>query len=476
MDLNNQVIARQIPANIAAEQMLLGAVIINNEALNEISEFLRAEHFYEPLHQKVYTGICHLLDKGMSASIISLESVLTKHEEFKQAGGKQYILQLTTVAMSIIDVREYAKIVHDLALKRGLINIGEKIVNTAYESDVAYPANTQIEEAESSLFQLASEGLTEKGFDRLSSSLSTSLNAVVEAMKNPDKITGTSTGLIDLDHKLLGLHNSDLIILAGRPSMGKTAVAINLAVNAAMDLKKKYENQNKSIPSVGIFSLEMSAEQLANRILSMRTAVDGFALRSGKLSAEHYDKLRQEATALNEIPIFIDDSPALSIAAIRTRARRLHRKHNLGLLVIDYLQLIHGSSNSDNRVLEIGEITQGLKSIAKELSIPVIALSQLSRAVEQRDDKRPMLSDLRESGSIEQDADIVMFLYREEYYLSRKEPEPGTPKHQEWFEKLNEVHNLLEIIVAKHRNGAIGTVRVFYDPPLSKINNLEKRY
>ena len=304
-------------------------------------------------------------------------------------------------------------------------------------------------------------------------SISESLASINRAMKSSDHVIGISTGLNDLDAKLSGFHNSDLVIVAGRPSMGKTAFAMNFALNACKSLISK-NKESETPPCVGFFSLEMSSEQLSSRLLSMYTKIDSSALRSGKVNDEHYNEIQRAAVEISNLPFLIDDTPALSISAIRTRARKLKRKFNLGILFIDYLQLIKGSSQSDNRVLEISEITQGLKAIAKELNIPVIALSQLSRAVEQRDDKRPMLSDLRESGSIEQDADVVMFLYREEYYLSRKEPAPGDAKHAEWQAKLEQVHNVTDIMVAKHRNGPVGNVQVFYDSRYSKITDLHK--
>ncbi len=470
----DQKLQREIPANIQAEQMIIGAIIINNEALNKVGEFLLPEHFYEPIHQKIYTAITTILDKGISASPISLKSMLSNDEQFQQIGGSDYLAKLATIAMTVINVYDYGRIIYDLALKRNLINIGEEIVNVAYDSHLDHSATEQIEEAEHRLFSLASDGSTDRGFINIKDSITTSLGQISQAMKSSDHITGITTGYTDLDKKLSGFHNSDLLILAGRPSMGKTAFAINLAINACQTLKDKHTDG--PLPSVGFFSLEMSSEQLTTRILSMQTSIDSSALRAGRIGEEHYNTLRKQATELGGLPLFIDDTPALSISAIRTRARRLKRKNNLGILFIDYLQLIRGSGKSDNRVLEVSEITQGLKALAKELSIPIIALSQLSRAVEQRDDKRPMLSDLRESGAIEQDADIVMFIYREEYYLTRKEPAAGTPQYTEWLEQLNKVHNLAEIIIAKHRNGPIGIVQLFYDGSYSRFGNYQQKY
>jgi replicative DNA helicase len=425
------------------------------------------------LHQKIYKAIEIIMDKGLIATPITLRSMLEKDPMFQAADGNEYLVRLTTMAMVVINPYDYGKIIYDLAIKRNLIKIGEEVVNDAYDKSLEYSAVEQLELAESKLYTLASEGLNEKSFVPMSESVAYSLESINRAMKNSDHVTGVSTGLLDLDNKLSGFHNSDLIIVAGRPSMGKTAFAINFAFNACKALIKKTPEGEK-VPSVAFFSLEMSADQLASRLLSMMAKVDSTCLRSGKVNEEHYNDLRKAASDLSDMPFYIDDTPALSISAVRARARKLKRKNNLGIIFVDYLQLLRGTNKSDNRVLEISEITQGLKALAKELNVPVIALSQLSRAVEQREDKRPMLSDLRESGSIEQDADVVMFLYREEYYLSRKEPAQGDPKYSEWQEKLDKAHNIAEVIVAKHRNGAVGNVQLYYVDKFSSISNLEK--
>jgi len=466
-------IERVLPANIKAEQMLLGAVLINPTLIEQVNEFLRAEHFFEPLHQKIYNSIEIISDKGLTPSVIALKSMLDKEPLFIELKGEEYLIKLTTMAMVVINPHDYGKIIFDLAIKRNLIQIGEDIVNTAYDSTLENTGTEQLEMAESKLYHLASEGINEKSFISIKDHVVSSLDSINRAMKNSDHVTGISTGLIDLDTKLSGFHNSDLVIIAGRPGMGKTAFAINFAFNACRSLLKKAEPDLPK-PSVGFFSLEMSSEQLSTRLLSMLTKVDSSLLRSGKVNEEHYNDLRRAATELAQMPFFIDDTPALTISAVRTRARKLKRKHNLGILFIDYLQLLRGSNKSENRVIEVSEITQGLKALAKELNIPVIALAQLSRAVEQREDKRPMLSDLRESGSIEQDADVVMFLYREEYYLRRQEPKQDDVKYSDWVDKLSKVHNFAEILVAKHRNGAIGNVPVYYEDRYSIVSNLEK--
>ncbi|AFB21000.1 replicative DNA helicase [Rickettsia canadensis] len=468
-------IPRVLPSNIQAEQMLLGAILTNNELLNYVSEFLRLEHFFEPIHQKIYNAIEAITEKGLIATPITLRSMLTQDELFQKIEGAEYLAKLITMSMMVINPIDYGKIIYDLAIKRNLINIGEEVVNNAYNSSLEVEAKEQIEHAEAKLYNLASKGLNEKSFTKIGISISDSLANINRAMKNNDHVIGISTGLIDLDNKLFGFHNSDLIILAGRPSMGKTAFAINLALNACNNMRLKNIRDNQEIQSVGFFSLEMSSEQLTTRLLSMCAEIDSTSLRTGVLGEEKYNRLRKEANTLSELQFFIDDTPALSITTIRTRARRMKRQHNLGILFIDYLQLIRGVSKAENRVSEIAEITQGLKAIAKELNIPVIALSQLSRAVELREDKKPMLSDLRESGTIEQDADIVMFIYREEYYLTRKEPAAGDAKHAEWLNKLNKVYNIADIIVAKHRNGPIGNVSLYYDSQYSKFSNLEQR-
>jgi len=469
---NSEEGLQNLPFNIQAEQRVLGAILVNNEVLNRVSEFLRANHFYEPINQKIYKAICNVVDKGLSANPVSLHNMFSSDTQFQETDGDEYLKRLAILGGATLNAYDYAKIIYDLSLRRDLIKVSEETLHSAYNSGIDHAAADQIEEAENKLFHLASSGVSEKSFTSLNDNIITSISSIDKAMKSDDHITGLTSGFTDLDAKLSGFHDSDLVIVAGRPSMGKTAFAINLAVNACTEVYEKAKKNGDAMPSIGVFSLEMSSEQLSTRMLSMYTNIDSSALRSGRVNEQNYNELKTKAAMLSELPFYIDDTPALSISAIRTRARRLKRKNNLSLLIIDYLQLIRGSSSSsDNRVLEISEITQGLKALAKELNIPIIALSQLSRAVEQRDDKRPMLSDLRESGSIEQDADIVMFLYRDEYYLARKQPQPGTEKHTEWLEALNKVHNIAEIIIAKHRNGPVGTVQLFYDTRFSKFKD-----
>lgn len=476
---------KELPFNIEAEQALLGSILVDNEALHKISDIVLSEHFYEPVHQRIYSSIQNFIERGLIASPVTLKSQFDKDEALSDLGGAGYLARLAGLAGSIIDCKDYAQIIYDLAICRGLITVGGEIVSQAYENQLADPAAIQIEQAEQKLFDLASAGSSDKNFAHLKTSLADAINRAEFALKQKGEISGAPLGFVDLDQMLGGFQDSDLIILAGRPSMGKTALAVNIGLNAAKHFKKDYDEKNESdiddVKSVGIFSLEMSSEQLASRLLSMETEINSNNIRRGRLDEKkgEFEKLIEGNKKLYELPLYIDDTPALSISAIRTRARRLKRKHNLGLLVIDYLQLIRGVSAaaSANRVQEVSEITQGLKAIAKELDIPVLALSQLSRQVEGRDDKRPQLSDLRESGSIEQDSDVVMFIYREQYYLERTRPADGTPELEAWMEKNGEKwmrsRNKAEIIISKHRNGPIGNKFLMFDSNTTKFNNLE---
>ena len=471
-DASTQNLSPPPPSNTLAEQMLLGAILINNDVLYQISEFLLHEHFYDPINRKIYEAVLLLTDKGLSANIVSLRNMLHADEQFQKLEKENYLNKLTTLATTVISGYEYGRIIYDLALKRNLISIGHNIVKDAYGSGLDYTAVEQIECAENKLFNLASYGVNERSFISLKSSIDQSLESINAAIKHKDGIIGIPTGFIDLDNILAGFHNSDLIILAGRPGMGKTTLALNLAAHAAQSLLARYKSkEEKELQSVGVFSLEMPSEQLSTKLLSMHASINTSILRSGKIREEEYNNLRVCGEQLSELPLFIDDTPALSIAAIRTRARRLKRKHNLGILLIDYLQLAHGAKHLQNRVLEIGEITQGLKAIAKELNIPVLAMSQLSRAVEQRNDRRPLLADLRESGSIEQDADIVLFIYREEYYLKQQKPQEGSDNYEKWKSNMEKVHNTAEVLIAKHRNGPTGAISLYYDSNYSKFSN-----
>lgn len=464
---------RTLPHNLEAEQGLLGALLIDNRGLEKVSDFLKAEHFFVPAHQRIYTSILTLVDRGQNASPVTLKNYFEKDDDLKDVGGAEYLADLAANVISIINTEDYAQSIYDLHMRRELIQLGEEIVNDSFDIKLDADANNTIEMAEGRLFSLAESGDMKGGFVTLRDSVLVAIDHAEKAYNTAGHVTGVTTGLRDLDKKLGGLQNSDLLILAARPSMGKTSLAVNIVFNAA---KRYAETGGKEGGICGFFSLEMSSDQLATRILSDQSGISGDAIRKGNISKDDFRKFVEASQVLSQVPLHIDDTPALTIGAVRQRARRLKRQHGLNLLVIDYLQLLRGNGSkqsSENRVNEVSEITRGLKAIAKELNIPVIALSQLSRAVEQRDDKRPQLSDLRESGSIEQDADCVMFIYREEYYLSRAEPEVGTEKHLDWQERMSRSHNISEVIVAKQRHGPIGTVKLFFDSNVTRFGDLD---
>ncbi len=474
-NLNSPTLSRVLPVNTLAEQMILGSILTNNEYYNRVSDFLQANHFYEPIHQRIFEAITIFIDRGMLANPVTLKNHFDQDPTLKEMNQNDYLSQLSSLATTIININDYSKTIVDLSIRRNLINVGENIVNDAYSPEVTSTSNEQIERAEQELFSLANIGKeSNSNLRAIKSSLNEALNKIQLAFKRNEKITGISTGFIDLDKILCGLQNSDLLILAARPSMGKTALAVNLALNACQYLHHQNAKNDENLKSsIGFFSLEMSAEQLATRMMSISSEVNSSKLRSGQITENDFIKIVKASKDLANLDYFIDDTPSISIAALRTRARRMKRKHNLSLLVIDYLQLIKGSSrNSEgSRVQEISEITQGLKAIAKELNIPVIALSQLSRAVEQREDKRPLLSDLRESGSIEQDADIVMFIYRDEYYLIRKQPQENTADHEKWQSEMDKVTHTAEVIIAKQRNGPVGSIKLHFDSNIGKFSN-----
>ncbi len=478
-----EVIARANLSNIEAEQIILGSIIINNEYIHKISEFLLDEHFCEPAHQIIYNQILHNVNKvNIIANEVTLKHFFDNDETISALGGVMYLNNLLAKATGIIDIIDYANLIYDFALKRNLVIIGENIVNDAYKVNNIESAEQQIELAESNLFNLAYNESNSSDFRNISAALKETLDKTLIAKNRDGNISGISTGLRDLDKILGGMQNSDLIILAGRPSMGKTALAVNIALNACKFLNKNLEDKK----SVGFFSLEMPADQLSARILSMETSINATKFRNGDIDEQEWEALTRTSAQIAQLPFFIDDTPALSIAAIRTRARRLIRKHNLGFLLIDYLQLIRGSTkrSEQNRVQEISEITQGLKAIAKEFNIPVVALSQLSRAVENRDDKRPQLSDLRESGSIEQDADVVSFIYRESYYYERKRPsDENSEEFKIWQEKMEGngatekgIQNISEVIIAKQRNGPIGNIKLFFDAEHTRFTDLDQNH
>ncbi len=468
---------RPPPHNYEAEQALLGAIIENNLAYERVSEFLRPEHFADPLHGRIFEAIGRLVKRGQIADLVTLKNFFETDGSLAEVGGTKYLAQLVGSVVTVINALDYARTIHDLYLRRQLIGLGQDVVNKAYQHDLETTATDQIEGAEKCLFDLASTGQYDGGFKSFETSLQSAIRIAEAAYQREGRLTGVSTGLRDLDRLLGGLHRSDLVILAGRPSMGKTALATNIAFHAAKAYRGGRDEMGMPVADdgavIGFFSLEMSAEQLATRLLAEEAGIPSEKIRRGDLKDRDFQRVVEASAELSRIPLFIDDTAALSISAIRTRARRLKRQHGLGLIVIDYLQLATPTPGAryDNRVLEISEITRGLKALAKELEVPVLALSQLSRAVEQRDDKRPQLSDLRESGSIEQDADVVMFIFREEYYVRRREPKQGTDQHLKWQEEMNQVYNLAELIIAKQRHGPIGKVLLHFDGSTTKFSD-----
>lgn len=475
---------RSPPHNEEAEQAVLGAILVNNRAFEKVGEFLRPEHFFDPANQKIFAAIMKMIDRGQVANPLTLKAYFEQDNDLREIGGTDYLAQLAAAIVTVTNIEDYGRIIHDGYLRRQLIEVGEDMVNTAYKHELDVTANDQIEEAEKKLFELASFGDVKGDFIPFERALKAAIDTAEAAFRRTSHVTGVTSGLRDLDSKLGGLHPSDLLILAGRPSMGKTALATNIAFNAA---KAYMLSGGKEGAPVGFFSLEMSAEQLALRILADQAEVSGDKIRRGDIAASDFPKFVEASQYLARVPFFVDDTPALTITAVRTRCRRLKRTQGLGLVVVDYLQLLRGGGTGrgpENRVQEISEITRGLKAIAKELHVPVIALSQLSRSVEQREDKRPQLSDLRESGSIEQDADVVMFVFREQYYLERAEPgqrpdesqDKFNDRYQRWQERLGQVHNTAEVIIGKQRHGPVGTVRLFFDGNFTRFGDLDTQH
>ena len=445
------------PSNLEAEQALLGSILVNNDIIDEISSIINSNIFYDPAHVKIYEVIESLNNKGMIANPITIKNFFEKDNMLNDVGGTEYLVKLTRFSGSTKQAIDYAKIIHEMYLRRELVLISDKLSNdTLNANSKEQNAENIIEDTEKSLFQLAERGSFSQSFLKFNQALDQTIEMATLAMQNDQGIVGIPTGLTDLDEKLGGLHKSDLIILAGRPSMGKTALATNIAYNASQHLLKRQEKS-----SVAFFSLEMSSEQLSTRILSEQARIKSDDIRRGKVTEDEINRYIETSRNIYNLPLYIDETPAITIATLSNRARRIKRLSGLSLIVVDYIQLMRSSSNkNEGRVQEISEITQGLKALAKELSVPVLALSQLSRAVEQRDDKQPQLADLRESGSIEQDADVVMFVYREAYYLERKQPKLGSIEHAEWQSKMNDVNGLADIILGKQRHGPTGTVKV----------------
>lgn len=478
---------RTPPANLEVEQALLGTLLANNTAYEQIADFLLPEHFAHGLHATLYSAIVRMIDKGQMASPLTLKPLFEDHPDLGPfGGGGAYLQDLADSVISSINIYDFARIIYDYALRRNLIDVGQTVVNNAFDLAREGTAMDQIAETEHALYTLATRGMAQKTYVAFGSTLTQTMKIIEAAYKRDGALSGLSSGFTDMDRLLGGLQNSDLIILAGRPSMGKTSLATNMAFHASAHATiKRQSNGEVKVTNgavVAFFSLEMSAEQLASRILSERANVPSEKIRRGDLTDEEFQNLAQAARDLTEIPLYIDDTPAISVSSLRTRARKLKRQHQLGLIVVDYLQLMQASvgGRPENRVNEISEITRGLKQIAKELQVPVIALSQLSRAVENRDDKRPQLADLRESGSIEQDADVVMFVYREEYYLQRNEPtqrqdeskDAHQKRYEEWVTRLAEAENIAEVIIAKQRHGPTGKVKLFFDGSTTKFSDL----
>jgi replicative DNA helicase len=474
---------RAAPHNLEAEQALLGAILVNNEAHDRVSGFLEPHHFFDPLHQQIYETAATLIGAGKQATPITLKTFFESAEPVGSGlSVPAYLGQLAANATTIINVRDYARTVYDLATRRQLIVIGEDMVNVAYDSPVDFPPKEQIEEAETRLFSLAETGKYGQGFATFSSALTAAIEMANSAYQRDGGLSGISTGLKALDAKLGGLQASDLVIIAGRPGMGKSSLATNIAFHIAKarvrslaeraDLKPDDAAHDGAV--VGLFSLEMSAEQLATRIISEQAGIPSEKIRRGMIEENEFKRLVEVSQEMAALPLYIDQTGGITVAQLAARARRLKRQHGLGLLVVDYLQLLSGSLRRANegRVQEVSEITTNLKALAKELNVPVLALSQLSRAVEAREDKRPQLADLRESGSIEQDADVVMFVFREEYYVERVKPQEGTAEFQDWMAKMQLVNGKAEVIVGKHRHGPTGTVELQFEANVTRFSDL----
>ena len=470
---------RLAPHNVEAEQALLGALLINNEAFYRVADFLEPEHFYEPIHRDIYELAGKIIRAGKSADPTTIKTHLPD-QLLPDVTMAQYLARLAAEATTVINAADYGQAIYNLAIRRNLILVGEEMTAVAYDSDVEMTPEKQIEKVEGELFQLAEKGRYDGGFQNFGTALTASIRMAGEAFQRDGGLSGIATGLDDLDRQMGGLQKSDLIILAGRPAMGKTSLVTNIAFNVAKAWRGEVtpDGHNKTVDGgvVGFFSLEMSSEQLATRILAEQAEISSSDIRRGKIHDSQFSKLVDVSNMMGRLPLYIDDTGGISVAQLAARARRLKRQKGLDFLVIDYLQLLSGSSkaSSQNRVQELTEITTTLKALAKELEIPIVALSQLSRQVEARDDKHPQLADLRESGSIEQDADVVLFVYREEYYLKNKEPKEGTPEHLAWQGDMEKVHGKAEVIVAKQRHGPTGTVQLSFEAQFTRFGNLAR--
>ncbi len=468
-----------MPHSVEAEQQLLGAILTNNDVYDKVASIIGAQHFYDPVHARIYEIAAARIAKNALASPVTLKAFMEDDEGLKELGGPAYLARLAGAAISAFAVRDYAQMIYDLAIRRELIGLGREISDKAARVDVASEPREQIVEAEQQLYKLSEQGQTESGFQSFLRAVTDAVNVANAAYQREGGLAGVSTGLVDMDKKLGGLHRSDLLILAGRPSMGKTSLATNIAFNVAKAYKRGVlpDGTEGTVDGgvVGFYSLEMSAEQLAARILSEASEVPSEQIRRGDMTEAEFRRFVEAAKSLEACPLYIDDTPALPISQLAARARRLKRTHGLDVLIIDYLQLVRGTGRSENRVNEISEITMGLKAIAKELDIPVIALSQLSRQVESREDKRPQLSDLRESGSIEQDADVVMFVFREEYYVEREKPsDDRLDEMAAWQERMERLHGKAEVVIGKQRHGPIGSVELSFEGRFTRFGNLVK--
>jgi replicative DNA helicase len=477
---------RTPPANLEAEQALLGALLANNKAYERVSEFLAPEHFADPVHGRIYAAIARRIERGQLANAVTLKADLEAADALEEVGGTAYLAQLVAAMVGVANAAQYGRVVHDCWIRRQLVDIGEEVVNRAFGDAEGLDASEQVEAAEQALFELAAKGPSEGGFVPFERALTAAIEGAERAFQSGGGVSGLATGLRAIDTRMGGLHPSDLVILAGRPGMGKTALATRIAFGAAKGLAEEARARGAARPSgtVAVFSLEMSAEQLATRLLAEEARVSADRIRRGVLDERDFQRFVEVSRALSSYPLFIDDTPALAISALRTRCRRLKRTHGLALVVVDYLQLLRPAPGTrpESRVLEISQITQGLKAIAKELAVPVLALSQLSRAVEAREDKRPQLSDLRESGTIEQDADVVMFLYRDEYYLQQRQPKQmnfeSDEKYQaaleKWQRDMERVHNIAELAIAKQRHGPTGREDLFFEAEFTRFADLDR--
>ena len=463
---------KQLPCNIEAEQAVIASILVSNDIYDEITSILDSQKFFDPIHVKLYETIETLISKGLLANPITLKNYFENNEGLKELGGQEYLIKITKFSTSIKQAIDYANIVQEMHVRRELIKISQSVLDeVSTNSDVGTSGETIIQNTEKSLFDLAERGHFNQSFMKFDSALKQTIDMAKSAYQSEEGLVGVPTGLTDLDSRLGGLHKQDLVIIAGRPSMGKTALATNIAFHAAKNIEKK-----RSKSTVAFFSLEMSSEQLSTRILSEQSRIRSNDIRRGKVSEKEFEQFIETSKNISELPLYIDETPAITIAAISNRSRRIKRLFGLELIVVDYIQLMKSSGKKEyNRVQEISEITQGLKALAKELNVPVLALSQLSRAVEHRDDKKPQLADLRESGSIEQDADIVMFVFRESYYLQNKEPTVGSIEHAEWQTKMNEISHLADIMISKQRHGPTGNVKVEFEAMYTKFKDLESR-